>query len=995
MASVSLSCSATSLRAATVAREGHTRRADRGQRRRGRVFSARPGASHREASTSTSADDLISAVASGARDLTRSEIDRLTSELDLTSLCDAARAVRAAGPDPGIVTFSPKVFVPLTFACRDRCGYCTFAKDPEAGSKIYMSVEQVIEVAERGRVAGATECLFTLGDRPEAVYPAARAELNDMGFESTVDYLAHCASAVLARTGLLPHCNAGVLTRDELRKLRATSVSQGLMLESTSDRLVDEPGAAHHGCESKRPALRLRTLDLAGELDVPFTSGILVGIGETREERLDALFAIRESDRKWRGHVQEVIVQNFRAKENTGMRDWPEPSLEELAWTAACARLIFGPVTQIQVPPNLTPEPDDAAGGGGGGGPVGDREGWRSLLRAGVSDWGGVSPGVTPDHVSPEAPWPHLSELARVTREEGYALVPRLAAQARYLVRKRSKLADPSNDTHGFREDEDEDEDDDETGGGVASSPSPPSPVRVHETEGLDRWIDARVAPHVRVLADSEGFARASGWCPGRDESSAEKDDDEEKRRTPSKPWLSSRVPRPADVVGVDGAVFGGRAPRDARGSGPPRGSRRVRAAIERLQRRGAELALDCSRLCEVDGRDSDSDSDSHSRTEMDLDEAAVATLLRARGADFDAVCAAADEARAAQCGDAVTYVVNRNINYTNVCALSCAFCAFSKGPAAEELRGKPYLLTMEEVARRTAEAWDRGATEVCMQGGIHPDFTGEDYLAILNAAKSGAPDIHVHAFSPLEVSHGALTLGLTHREFLKKLRDAGLGSLPGTAAEVLDDPVREQLCPDKLSTDQWLDVVGAAHDAGVPTTSTMMFGHVDTDGPDAWARHLLRLRNAHVASVSRNGRGFTEFVPLPFVHFEAPVFRAGAARRGPTLRECVLAHAVGRLTLGSAGLTNVQASWVKMGPEMAGELLRAGCNDLGGVLMNESITRAAGARHGQEMSAATMEALVRGVGGGRVARVRTTAYGDAPAGRRDAAMRAGPLLEV
>ena len=812
MASVSLSCSATSLRAATVAREGHTRRADRGQRRRGRVFSARPGASHREASTSTSADDLISAVASGARDLTRSEIDRLTSELDLTSLCDAACAVRAAGPDPGIVTFSPKVFVPLTFACRDRCGYCTFAKDPEAGSKIYMSVEQVIQVAERGRVAGATECLFTLGDRPEALYPAAKQELNEMGFESTVDYLAHCASAVLARTGLLPHCNAGVLTRAELAKLRETSVSQGLMLESMSDRLVDEPGAAHFNCESKRPATRIRTLDLAGELDVPFTSGILVGIGETRDERLDALFAIRESDRRWRGHVQEVIVQNFRAKENTGMRDWPEPSLDELAWTAACARLIFGPVTQIQVPPNLTPEPDDTAGGGGGGG--GDREGWRRLLRAGVSDWGGVSPGVTPDHVSPEAPWPHLSELARVTQEEGYALVPRLAAQARYVVRKRSKLADPLNEG-GFREDED----DDETGRGFASSPSPPSPVRVHETEGLDRWIDARVAPHVRVLADSEGFARASGWCPGRDEKDAEKDEkDEEKRRTPSKPWLSSRVPRPADVVGVDGAVFGGRAPRDASGSGPPRGSRRVRAAIERLQRRGASLALDCSQLCEVDGSqlcevdgDSDSDSDWHSRTEMDLDEAAVATLLRARGADFDAVCAAADEARMRQCGDVVTYVVNRNINYTNVCALSCGFCAFSKGPAAEQLRGKPYLLAMEEVARRTAEAWDRGATEVCMQGGIHPDFTGEDYLAILNAAKSGAPDIHVHAFSPLEVSHGALTLGLTHREFLTKLRDAGLGSLPGTAAEVLDDPVRVQLCPDKLLTDQWLDVVAAA----------------------------------------------------------------------------------------------------------------------------------------------------------------------------------------
>jgi FO synthase len=977
------------------------------------------------------------------RDLTRDEVDALVASSTLDELCALAAETRARGPNPRLVTFSPKVFVPLTRACRDACGYCTFASDPADTERVYMTLDEVLDVAERGRRAGATECLFTLGDRPEARYPAARDELRAMGHASTVDYLAHCAGEVLRRVGLLPHCNAGVLTREELAKLRKVSVSQGLMLESATDRLVDQPGAAHDGCESKRPAARLRTTTLAGELRVPFTSGVLIGIGETREERIDALFAIRDADRACaadraeggagagagagtgaaRGHVHEIIVQNFRAKSDTRMRDHPEPTLEELLWTAAVARIVFGPHTVVQVPPNLTPEPDDACVHrdlddgdlDGDGHSVGRREGWRRLLRAGVSDWGGVSPGVTPDHVSPEAPWPHLAELAAVTAEEGYSLAPRLGAQPPYVV------------------------------GGA-----------------LDEWVDAEVAPHVRAAADGEGLSRASGWCPGRAEAAKEEEEVETMMNTEGaretsqssasskprggsdgsdgsddrRPWRRVRLPRAKDLVGVDGAML---APRGGVAASPE-----IEAAIARLASRGAAMAA-AAEKGEAFSADDASSSSSSSALELALDRAAAETLFRARGADFDRVCAAADAARREQCGDVVTYVVNRNINYTNACTLSCAFCAFSKGPPGRELelRGPTYLLDDDEVSRRAAEAWDRGATEVCMQGGIHPSFTGEDYVRLLRAARRCAPKIHVHAFSPLEVTHGARTTGVSIPAFIARLRDEGLGSLPGTAAEVLDDAVRAELCPDKISAREWLDVVSAAHDAGVPTTSTMMFGHVDADGPHAWAAHLLALRDAHADSTRRRRRrerereaesgsesgsesgttgrgsrgfesdagsnpnpnpspnsnsspataaGFSEFVPLPFVHFEAPTFRAGRSRRGPTLRECVLSHAVARLVLGPAGMTNVQASWVKMGPEMAAHLLDAGCNDLGGTLMNESITRAAGATHGQEMSAGAMEAIIEAAG--RAARTRTTLYGDAGEERREAALAAKPLAE-
>ena len=941
----------------------------------------------------------------------RAALDAFLASASLDEVCSAALAVRALGPDPLVVTFSPKVFVPLTRACRDACGYCTFAADPAASARVYMTVDEVVAVAERGRVAGATECLFTLGDRPEARYEAATRELAALGFASTVDYLAHCAEVVMQRTGLIPHCNAGVLTKRELARLRQVSASQGLMLESTAERLMGTGSdrgddgsdrgddgsdffgdgawdAPHRGCESKRPAVRLEVLRRAGELRVPFTSGVLVGIGETRAERLDALFAIRAANEAGGGHVGEVIVQNFRAKEGTRMAGAPEPDLDELVWTAAAARLILGPDVAVQVPPNLTPEPDDAAakekeeeeeegGGGGTQSSLSNRSGWRRLLRCGVSDWGGVSPGVTPDHVSPEAPWPRLDELARVTAEEGYALVPRLAAQPRF-----------------------------------ARGP-----------HAIERWLDPNVASYVRSLSDADGMARGSEWCPGRDDAAefeAEASSARERRDAKTNAdadgadgsdaspfWrrASSARPRARDVVGADGAVFGGRDPRSDRVAPSP------------------AIASAMATLASFAPEDADEDpADAARASYASASAEAAATLLRARGADADAVYAAADARRRETCGDVVSYVVNRNINYTNVCELSCSFCAFSKGKEREldefgdgvELRGKPYLLDLEEVSRRAAEAWARGATEVCMQGGIHPSFTGETYVDLIRAAKAGAPDIHVHAFSPLEVTRGAETYDFEGdlsgsaftdddpenpdprrsrvRAFLRTLRDAGLGSLPGTAAEILDDDVRAAMCPDKITAREWLEVVSDAHRVGLPTTSTLMFGHVDADDNWARARHLVALRDQHARSLLAGGVGFTEFVPLPFVHFEAPAFRRGEARRGPTLRECLLAHAVARLALAPAGLANVQASWVKMGPELAGRLLEVGCNDLGGTLMNESITRAAGARHGQEMSAARLEAIAKAAG--REVRMRNTLYGEAGEGRREAAMNAEALRE-
>jgi len=749
-------------------------------------------------------------------------------ERPLEDLCAEARALRDEGHGR-LVTFSPKVFIPLTKLCRDVCHYCTFAHPPRRGQRAYLTIDEVLEIARAGAAAGCREALFTLGDKPELRYRAAREELAALGCATTLEYLQRAAGAVLAETGLLPHLNPGVMTRDDIRALRDVSASMGLMLESVSDRLAVR-GGPHFGSPDKAPALRLSTLDAAGAERVPFTTGLLIGIGETRAERLDTLQAIREAAER-HGHVQEVIVQNFRAKPGTRMADAVEPPLEELLWTIAAARIVLGAQAHVQAPPNLSY--DD----------------FPRLLDAGIDDWGGVSP-VTVDHVNPEAPWPELERLRAATESRGLELAPRLPVYPEWLS---------------------------------------------------GRWLSPGVMTAALRASDSLGLAREDRWSPGED-------------------------------VGVPFV------PRDA---------------------------------LPVDTRD-------------DLGEEELVRLFSARGNERDRVFAAADRLRREVCGDDVTYVVTRNIQYTNVCYFRCGFCAFSKGKLAANLRGAPYLVPHEEIVRRCEEAWDRGATEVCLQGGIHPAFTGDYYLSVVRAIKDAVPGLHVHAFSALEVWQGAATLGLPLDDYLAELRGAGLGSLPGTAAEILDDEVRRVICPDKVTTEQWLAVHDAAHRAGLRSNVTMMFGHVES--PRSWARHLLRAREQQ----QRSG-GFTEFVPLPFVHMEAPLWLRGQARSGPTFGETMLTHAVARLAL-HPWITNVQVSWVKLGRDGVAAALRAGVNDLGGTLMNESISRSAGAQHGQEFPPEAMEELIRFAG--RIPRQRTTLYGDVDEARRLASFGAEPLAE-
>ena len=773
----------------------------------------------------------------------------LARETDLPALTARAAALRDAGFGRP-VSYSRKVFIPLTKLCRDVCHYCAFARPPRPGERAYMTLDEVLDVARRGAEAGCREALFTLGDKPELRYPRARAELRALGHPTTIAYLVAAARAVFDATGLLPHANPGVVTRDELRALREVCPSQGLMLESVSRRLL-EPGGAHHGSPDKDPAARLRTLRTAGELAIPCTSGILIGIGETRAERIESLLALRDLHDE-HGHLQEIIVQNFRAKPDTRMADAPDPPLDDLQWTIACARLIFGPGMPIQAPPNLTP----------------DRFG--ALIRAGINDWGGVSP-VTPDHVNPEAPWPHLETLARETAREGKVLTERLTVHPAFVRR-------------------------------------------------LETWVAEPLRAAVRRASDAEGFAREGAWSPGD---------------------ADAVLPAPLLERLADPAA--------------PAPASAVRAA--------------CARAARGEG----------------LDEAEITVLFSARGDDLAAVVRAADALRREVNGDEVTYVVNRNVNYTNVCYFRCRFCAFSKGKLSENLRGAPYDLSLDEIARRCAEAWERGATEVCMQGGIHPDYTGATYLDVCRIVRAAAPGLHVHAFSPLEVRQGAATLGVPLEAFLRRLKAAGLGTLPGTAAEVLDDDVRRELCPDKLTAGQWLEVMETAHRVGFRTTATIMYGHVDR--PRHWARHLARIRSLQ----ARTG-GFTEFVPLPFVPMEAPIYLQGKARRGPTFRESLLMHAVARLALHPL-VPNVQASWVKMGPRGVQACLNAGVNDLGGTLMNESITRAAGAGFGQELPPARMEALIRGAG--RTPRQRSTTYGEPSAAQVARSFRAADLRPV
>jgi FO synthase len=744
------------------------------------------------------------------------------------------------------ITYSRKVFIPLTKLCRDTCRYCTFAISPRPGVSAYLSVDEALAISRQGREQGCREALLTLGDTPEARWPQARAQLDEMGFSSTLDYLAHIADAIRRETGLLPHLNPGLMGDADFVKLRPLAASMGIMLEGIAPALIAK-GGAHHGCPDKEPARRLATIEAAGRHAVPFTSGLLIGIGETRSERVEALLELRALHQRY-GHIQEVIVQPFRAKPGTRMADAPEPSDDELLWTIAAARILFGAGANIQSPPNLASSALEA------------------MVAAGINDLGGISP-VTCDHVNPEAPWPEIEALSDRLEAAGYCLSERLTIYPSYV-------------------------------------------------RNIERWVDRQMAGPILASVDGEGMPMGDGWLSGE---------------TPDIPaWAVTTAPA---LLRADP----------------------VRSALREVEAGRA------------------------------LDEGKIAGLFSARGADFHDVCDVADGMRRSLVGDEISYVVTRNINYTNMCTYGCGFCAFSKGRVADDLRERPFRVSLDEITRRVAEAWERGATEVCMQGGIHPAYTGRTYLDIVAAAKRGAPDMHIHAFSPLEIQTGARALNLNIADYLAELKSAGLGSLPGTAAEILDDDVRDILCPDKIRTDEWLNVVRTAHGLGIPTTSTIMFGHVD--GYRHWARHLLRLRD-----LQQQTGGLTEFVPLPFVAREAPIFRRGRSRKGPSFREAVLMHAVSRLTFGAL-LPNIQTSWVKMGPAGGQFCLNAGANDFGGTLMNETITRSAGASHGQEMSAARFEALIHEIG--RTPRQRTTLYANAGPDRYVAALRASALEPV
>ncbi len=764
----------------------------------------------------------------------------------LDELAAGARAVRDSAFGSR-VTYSPKVFIPLTKLCRDRCGYCTFAKPPARLTAPYLVEDEVLAIARDGARAGCHEALFTLGERPELRYEVAARWLEQRGYVSTIDYLVAMAKLVLEETGLLPHANAGALYEQELGKLRAVAPSQGMMLES-----LDPTLACHQGAPDKTPERRLATLEAAGRLAVPFTTGILVGIGERRADRLAALRAIAKSHARY-GHIQEVIVQNFLPKQGTAMREAPRCPTDEHRWSIAAARLILPKEIHLQAPPNLA-------------------ENFGELLAAGIDDWGGISP-VTVDHVNPERAWPSLDRLREVTEAAAHSLAPRLCIYPEFA-------------------------------------------------RHAEHWLDEAVRFAVLDRSDAESLGRddPGTFFPEKVAATRPVGDDVEvllagERSTA---WYSGAPGTPSVLV-----------PAKGRTAGP------VREVLEGV-RLGQEVGIE-----------------------------ELVALFSARGQEVAAVAECADELRRDTVGDTVTWVNNRNINYTNVCTYKCRFCGFSKGPLSLNLRGAPYLLSHEDIAQRALEAWERGATEVTLQGGIHPNFDGNYYVEVVKAVLSAVPGMHVHGFTALEVTEGARRLGEPLGDYLLRLRDAGLRSLPGTAAEILDDEIRRQICPDKITTEEWLVAHETAHRVGLASNVTIMYGTVES--PLHWARHLVRTRE-----LQRRTGGFTEFVPLSFVHMAAPLYLQRRSRRGPTFREVLLMHAVGRIAYRGL-IDNIQASWVKVGVDGVRQLLQAGVNDLGGTLMEENISRAAGASHGQGLQREDFEALVAPLG--RPLRQRSTLY--------------------
>ena len=749
--------------------------------------------------------------------MSKQELDHyisLFNSHELDDLMQKAKEVR--GDDKKVITYSKKVFIPLTELCRDVCHYCTFAKAPKKLDAPYLEPDQVLAIAEQGKEQFVKEALFTLGEKPEMRYQVAKDHLQKLGFETTIEYLGSMSKLVYEETGLLPHLNPGNMTLLEMEKLREYSVSMGIMLESSSERLCGK-GGPHFGSPDKQPATRLQTMKNAGKLRIPITTGILIGIGETIEERIQSLLDIKNLHKEY-GHIQEVIIQNFIPKENTRMKKHSPASKEDLLWTLSAARIIFGKDMNIQCPPNLNSDYLD------------------QILDCGINDWGGVSP-ITIDHVNPESPWPQIEQLEKITNNKGMELVERLAIYPEYI----------------------EDQ----------------------------SWYDKNLHSGILELSDSSRYGRHDQWRCGESLS------------------IPASGKHDLWVNKISGDV-----------------SHEIKKILDKS----------------IHG--------------FDLDHDEITKLFHTRGDDYHLVLNHADQLRQKINGDEVTYVITRNINYTNICKYSCHFCAFSKGKTKENLRGKPYLINNDEVADRASEAWSKGAHEVCLQGGIHPHYDGYTYIDICKAIKERVPEIHIHAFSPLEVTHGASSLGLPIDEYLQKLKEAGLSTMPGTAAEILDDAVRENICPDKLTSEEWINVIKTAHRVGIKTTSTIMFGH--TEQPADWSTHLIKLRD-----LQKETGGITEFIPLPYVSMESPMYKRGNSRPGPTFNEVLLMHAVSRIAL-NPHIKNIQASWVKLGKEGALSCLNAGVNDMGGTLMNESISRAAGSVHGQEFEATRMEEFIR-----------------------------------